>query len=152
MSATAIAAPSVIVQRRYDSPPPAVYAAWTRAEMIDGWFGPSDAVQESVKALMDVRTGGRFTISFTRGDGEEANVSGLYKEVVPNEKLVFGWAWSTGSRHESQVTITTKPEGRGTLLTLKHEQLLDAPMADAHRRGWNDSLDKPAALLARLTT
>jgi uncharacterized protein YndB with AHSA1/START domain len=152
MSATATAAPSVIVQRRYDSPPPAVYAAWTRADMIVGWFGPSDALQESVTAVMDVRTGGRFTISFTRGDGEEANVSGLYKEVVPNEKLVFGWAWATGSGHESQVTVTTRAEGRGTLLTLKHEQLFGAAAADAHRRGWNDSLDRLAALLARLAT
>jgi len=149
MSATATTAPAVIVQRRYDSPPPAVFAAWTRADMIVGWFGPSDAVRDSVKAVMDVRTGGRFAISFTRGDGEEANVSGLYKEVVPNEKLVFGWAWSIGSPHESQVTVTTKAEARGTLLTLKHERLLDATMADAHRRGWNDALDRLTALLAR---
>jgi uncharacterized protein YndB with AHSA1/START domain len=115
--------------------------------MIVGWFGPNDAVQESVKAAMDVRTGGRFTISFTRG-GEEISVSGLYKEVVPNEKLVFGWAWAAGSGHQSQVTVTTKPEGRGTLLTLKHEQLFDETAADAHRRGWNESLDKLAAHLA----
>ena len=120
--------------------------------MIVGWFGPSDALQESVKAVMDVRTGGRFAISFTRGDGEEANVSGLYKEVVPNEKLVFGWAWGTGSGHESQVTVTTKAEGRGTLLTLKHEQLLDEAAADLHRRGWNAALDKLTALLARQTS
>ena len=146
MSATATA-PSVVVQRRYDSPPPAVYAAWTRADMIIGWFGPNDAVQESVKAAMDVRTGGRFTISFTRG-GEEISVSGLYKEVVPNEKLVFGWAWAAGSGHQSQVTVTTRAEGRGTLLTLKHEQLFDETAADAHRRGWNESLDKLAAHLA----
>jgi uncharacterized protein YndB with AHSA1/START domain len=152
MSATATAAPSVIVQRHYDSPPPAVYAAWTRADMIVGWFGPSDAVPESVKAEMDVRTGGRFSISFTHGDGKEGRVSGLYKEVVPNEKLVFGWAWGTGSGHESQVTVTTKAEGRGTLLTLKHEQLFDQIAADEHRRGWNVALDKLAAVLARSTS
>jgi len=149
MSATTTTAPSVIVQRRYKSAPPAVFAAWTRADMIVGWFGPSDAVPESVKAIMDVRPGGRFVISFTRGDGEQANVSGLYKEVVPNEKLVFGWGWSFGSPHESQVTVTTKAEGGGTLLTLKHEQLFDEAAADIHRRGWNNALDKLSAVLAR---
>ena len=80
--------------------------------------------------------------------GEEISVSGLYKEVVPNEKLVFGWAWAAGSGHQSQVTVTTRAEGRGTLLTLKHEQLFDETAADAHRRGWNESLDKLAAHLA----
>ena len=57
-------------------------------------------------------------------DGEEHDVSGVYREVVANEKLVFTWAWksSAGRRDESLVTVLFKPDGDGTLLTLTHEQ------------------------------
>jgi uncharacterized protein YndB with AHSA1/START domain len=139
--------PSVTLQRRYNAPPERVYAAWTHAEMIVGWFGPSDADQGSVKAMMDVRTGGRFTISFTHSNGEYSEVSGTYKEVVPNARLVFSWAWHSTPEHESQVTILTQPAGKGTLLTLKHEQFFDQAAADGHKRGWTGTMEKLAAYL-----
>ena len=47
------------------------------------------------RAELDVRRGGRYTIVFRTEDGEEHHVSGVYREVVPNEKLVFTWAWRT---------------------------------------------------------
>jgi len=139
--------PSVTIQRRYDAPPEKVYAAWTHAEMIVGWFGPSDAEQGSVKAMMDVRTGGRFTISFTHSNGEYSEVSGAYKDVVPNEKLVFSWVWHSTPERESQVTVLTRAEGKGTLLTLKHEQFFDQAAADGHKRGWTGTMEKLAAWL-----
>ena len=149
MSATAAVAskPSVTLQRRINVPPAKVYAAWTRPEMIVQWFGPSDARQDSVKAEMDVRSGGRFTISFIHGNGELSKVSGVYKDVVPNEKLVFSWAWYTTAERVSQVTVTTKADGDGTLLTLKHEQLFDEKARDNHALGWSGTLEKLAAYL-----
>ena len=146
-AAATLTKPSVTLQRRYDAPPEKVYAAWTHAEMIVGWFGPSDAEQESVKAMMDVRTGGRFTICFTHANGEYSEVSGIYKEVVPNQKLVFSWAWHSTPERESQVTVITTPDGTGTLLTLKHEQLFDQAAAENHRRGWTGMLENIATWL-----
>lgn len=139
--------PSVTLQRRIRVAPAKVYAAWTRPEMIVQWFGPSDASQDSVKAEMDVRTGGQFTISFTHASGEHSRVSGTYKEVVPDEKLVFSWAWYTTPERISQVTVTTKAEGDGTLLTLKHEQFFDQAACDGHTRGWTATLEKLASYL-----
>lgn len=148
-SATVASKPSVTLQRRIKATPAKVYAAWTRPEMIVEWFGPSDAQQGSVKAEMDVRTGGRFTISFTHSDGELSEVSGTYKDVVPNERLVFSWAWYTTPDRVSQVTVTTKADGDGTLLTLLHEQFFDQAACDGHTRGWTSTLEKLAALLER---
>ena len=149
MSATTAVAsrPSVTLQRRYNAPPAKVYAAWTMPEMIVHWFGPSDAEQGSVKAEMDVRVGGRFTISFSHANGEYSRVSGLYKEVVPNQKLVFSWAWYTTPERVSQVTVITKAEGDGTLLTLEHTQFFDQAARDGHERGWSGTLEKLAAYL-----
>jgi uncharacterized protein YndB with AHSA1/START domain len=115
--------------------------------MIVHWFGPSDAQPDSVKAEMDVRTGGGFIISFVHASGELSKVSGTYKEVVPDEKLVFSWAWYSTPERVSQVTVTTRPDGEGTLLTLKHEQFFDQAACDAHTRGWTGTLDKLTAYL-----
>ena len=135
-AAATLTKPSVTIQRRYNAPPEKVYGAWTHAEMIVGWFGPSDAEQGSVKAMMDVRTGGRFTISFTHSNGEYSEVSGVYKEVVPNQKLVFSWAWHSTSERESLVTVSVKPDGAGTLMVFTHEQFFDEAARDNHERGW----------------
>ena len=71
----------------------------------------------------------------------------VYKEVVPNEKLVFSWAWYTTAERVSQVTVTTKADGEGTLLTLKHEQFFDQAACDGHTRGWTATMEKLAAYL-----
>jgi len=48
-----------------------------------------------------------------------------YREIVPNARLVFSWAWHTTPERESQVTVSLLSEGGGTLLTLHHEQFFD---------------------------
>jgi uncharacterized protein YndB with AHSA1/START domain len=98
-----------------------------------------------VIADMDVRVGGRFRASFTAG-GEYHEVGGVYREVVPDQKLVFTWAWHTTPERESLVSVTIKPDGGGSLLTLHHEQFFDQAARDGHERGWGGSLDKLEAL------
>ena len=85
--------------------------------------------------------GGRYRISFST-DREYYEVGGVYREVVPNERLVFSWAWHSTPERESQVTVSLKPDGDGTLLTLHHEQLFDQAARDAHEHGWIGTLDK----------
>ena len=141
--------PSLTLKRRLNAPPAKVYGAWTEPEKLAHWFGPSQTVPDSVHAEMDVRVGGRFRVSFKTEDGEHHEVGGVYREVVPNEKLVFSWAWHSTPERESQVTVLTKPDGTGTLLTLKHEQLFDQAAADNHKRGWTGMLENIATWLDR---
>ena len=46
------------------------------------------------------------------------------------------------------MTVSLKPDGDGTLLTLHHEQLFDQAARDGHERGWNGALDKLEKYLA----
>ena len=147
-AANADVKPSLTLQRRFNASPDRVYAAWTEADKIARWFGPAVVVQETVKASMDVRVGGRFQVGFNSDDGAYHQVGGVYREVVPDRKLVFSWAWYTTPERESLVTVTIQPEGSHTLLTLHHEQLFDETVKTGHTRGWTGSLDKLEALFA----
>ena len=75
-------------------------------------------------------------------DGEHHDVSGAYREFIPNEKLVFTWAWKTTPERESLVTLTFKPDGDGTLFTMLHEQFFDETARDSHNKGWTGAIDK----------
>jgi len=136
------ARPSLTLKRRLNAPPAKVWAAWTDPEKIARWFGPSETRDGSVRAELDVRVGGRFRASFNTADGEYHQVGGVYREVAPNERLVFSWAWHSTPEQEALVTVTLRPDGAGTLLTLHHEQFFDQSAADGHRNGWTGSLDK----------
>ena len=68
--------------------------------------------------------------------------------LVPNEKLVFTWAWRTMPERGSLVTILFAPDGNGTLMTLIHEQFFDEPARDRHREGWTGCFDKLERFLA----
>jgi uncharacterized protein YndB with AHSA1/START domain len=131
--------PSLTLKRRLNAPPAKVYAAWTEPAQIARWFGPQGA--EVLRAEADVRVGGRYRVIFRVPDGDEHDVSGVYREVVPNQKLVFTWAWISTPERESLVTVALKRDGDCTLLTLTHEQFFDEPARDRHRSGWSGALD-----------
>ena len=133
--------PSLTLSRTYPVAPEKVWRAWTDPEALKGWWGPGT---ESVSlAELDVRVGGRFRIVFGGPDGKAHECAGVYREVVPNRKLVFTWTWpnSTPDR-ESLVTITLRAAGKGTELVFLHEQFFDETVRDGHNRGWTGALDK----------
>jgi len=149
MAVQAAVKPSLTLKRRYPAAPAKVFAAWTDAEKMTRWMGPGEV--RSVRAESDPRVGGRYRVVMRSPNGDEYDVSGVYREVVANEKLVFTWAWKVvppDEPHESLVTVLFKPDGDGTLLTLTHENLFDEESRDGHRQGWQASLDNLDKLLA----
>jgi uncharacterized protein YndB with AHSA1/START domain len=146
LAANVLVEPSLTLKRRLKASPEAVYAAWTDPEKIVRWFGPDTGPVK--QAETDLRVGGRYFVIFNTEDGEQHHVSGVYREVVPNEKLVFTWTWRTLPERESVVTILIKPDGSGSLLTLMHEKFFDEPARDRHREGWTGCLDKLERFLA----
>jgi uncharacterized protein YndB with AHSA1/START domain len=141
-SATTATKPALTLQRRLNASPAKVYQAWTDPKKITQWFGPGSTIVGSVRSETDVRVGGRFHMSFETDDGEQHDVSGVYRDIIANEKLTFSWAWRSTPERESLVTVTLKPDGDGTLLTLHHEQFFDETARDNHRQGWMGTLDR----------
>jgi len=137
--------PSLVLKRRLKAAPEKVYEAWTKPEQMTHWWGAGDTTKAPI-AETDLRVGGRFRVQFWAKD-EQHSVSGIYREVVPNRKLSFSWAWQSTPERESLVTIELNPVTEGTMLTLTHEQFYDEKARDDHGRGWNMSLDRLEAFL-----
>jgi uncharacterized protein YndB with AHSA1/START domain len=134
--------PFLALDRTYPVAPEKVWRAWTDPEAVKRWWGPGPGEPVSL-AELDVRVGGRFRIVFGGADGKAHECGGVYREVVPNRKLVFTWTWPNSTpERESLVTITFRAAGKGTELAFRHEQLFDEKVRDDHRRGWNGTLDK----------
>lgn len=139
------AKPRVTLVRRLRAAPAKVYAALTEPEALMRWWRPDAGPVLSAEA--DVRPGGRFRIVFRTLDGEEHCGRGEYREVVPNQRLVFTWGWESVPERESMVSMVLRPIAKGTELTLTHTQFLDEAERDRHRDGWNGAFDHLEAFL-----
>jgi uncharacterized protein YndB with AHSA1/START domain len=138
--------PSLTLKRRFKAPPAKVFAAWTDPEKVKHWMGPGQVQVEYAEC--DSRVGGRYRWLMKSPEGNEFDVSGIFREIVANQKLVFTWAWKTAPERESLVTVLFQPDGDGTLLTLTHEQFADEESRDGHKDGWTAALDKLEKLFA----
>jgi uncharacterized protein YndB with AHSA1/START domain len=134
--------PSLTLKRRLKASPARVFAAWTDPQKIVRWFGPAETTDGSIEAEMDVRVGGRYRIRFKTEDGERHEVGGVYREVVPDSRLQFSWAWHSTPERQSLVTVTVARDGDGAILTLHHEQFFDEKARDGHERGWTGTMER----------
>jgi uncharacterized protein YndB with AHSA1/START domain len=137
--------PSLTIVRRIKATPAKVWAAITQPDLMMQWWGPDAGPTLSVVA--DVRPGGRFCVVFRLMNGDEHNPTGIYKEVVPEKKLVFTWDLPGAPEPESLVTFRLEPFAGGTVLTLTHERLPDEKSRESHAQGWAGLLDKLPAFL-----
>ena len=146
--ATTLQRPSLSIKRHYAAPVEKVFRAWTDPQALKQWFGPSDE-GEILVSETDLKVGGRYRIVMRMPSGEQHRVGGVYREIVPNEKLVFTWAWESTPERESVVTVRMKRAGDGTDMTLIHEQFFDEPARDRHQKGWDATCERLGRYLSR---
>ncbi|HUP96153.1 MAG TPA: SRPBCC domain-containing protein [Burkholderiales bacterium] len=138
---------SLALVRKFKASPQAVWRALTQPDALKQWMAPS-ADFEILVAETDVRVGGRYHIVMKSPDGEEHDVSGVYREVTVNTKLVYTWAWKSTPERESLVTIELSPAGDGTEFLLKHERFADEEARERHEQGWTGCIRRLARLFA----
>jgi uncharacterized protein YndB with AHSA1/START domain len=132
----------LVVKRNFKAPIEQVYAAWTDAEQIKRWLAPGQMSVPAAEA--DVRVGGRYRVQMAddkgEGDCEFHTTGGVYREVIPNERLVFTWQWE-GSDLETVVTLEFRcVSARETELTLIHEGFDSEETRNKHGQGWEGCL------------
>ena len=139
---------SLKLTRLIGAPAERVFNAWLDPALMAKWMGPRDRVKDCKVLMIEPRVGGRYQIqmigpSCTDSSRGDMIVGGEYREIVPHSRLVFTWTWE----HEGQdtlVSLTFKPVGNQTELTLLHENFARAESRDSHRHGWDACLDQLA--------
>jgi uncharacterized protein YndB with AHSA1/START domain len=106
----------IVVTRVFDAPRALVFEAWTRAEHVAHWWDPS-GVPLAVCEI-DLRPNGAFRWVNRSPDGGEGHTfAGIYREIVPPEKLTF----SSPSSLEQVSTLVFTEDGKKTKLTITME-------------------------------
>lgn len=146
----------LLITRVIDAPREKVFRAWTESDLIKQWFAPLPWTTPS--ATLDVRPGGACTIVMRGPDGTDLPNSGVYLEVVKNERLVFTdaytRAWEPSQKPFMTVIVTFEDAGGKTKYTarVRHWSVADREEHEkmGFHQGWGQCTDQLAALAAKL--
>lgn len=142
---------SLVLTRLFDAPRRLVFEAWTKKEHLDQWCAPRGFTIPSSEG--DVRPGGAWRCVMIAPHGEKYPVGGVYREIIPNELLVFTHTWEEDDgtpEHETVVTVRFADEGGKTRVTLEQSVFKSVESRDGHQDGWTQCLDKLGEHLATL--
>ena len=143
----------LLITRRFDAPAARVFALWTDPRHFRNWMGPETYACEAVE--MDVRVGGAYRAMIRSPENGENWFGGVYREIVPNRKLVFTFAWDDdgpAAGVETLVTILFHEEGGRTVQTFHQTPFLSVESRDSHVGGWSSAFDKQQAYAETLAT
>ena len=143
----------LILTRLIDAPREKLFRAWTDPVLMTKWFAP--APWTTPRAETDLRVGGSSTIVMAGPDGQEFPNTGVYLEIVPNEKLVFTdayvKAWEPSAKPFMTVTLTFEEEAGQTRYTarVRHWTVEDREAHEAmgFHTGWGQCADQLEALV-----
>lgn len=118
----------LVVTRIFDAPARLVFEAWSNPELFMKWWLPRSMGMTLKACEMDVRTGGRYRLSF----GEGMDFFGTYLEVAPPSRIV--WTNEEGG-DAGPVTTVTFQEKAGKTLLVFHELYPSKEALDAAGTG-----------------
>ena len=133
--------PVLRITRTFNAPLERVYQAFIEPGDLEKWFGPEGV--NCVVHEIDPRPSGKYSFTMRNENGEEHPLSGVFQEVIANEKLVYTWTWASGALEgvETRVTLDFADKDGGTELTLTHELLPTETAVEMHNVGWSGSFN-----------
>ena len=104
------------VTRTVAAPRELVWRAWTEAERISGWWGPTGF--STTTHEMDLRPGGRWRYTMHGPDGVDYPNLVEYEEVVAPERLVYSHG-SDEDPKQFRTTVTFNETTYETTITMR---------------------------------
>jgi len=141
----------IVMTRVFDAPRELVFEAWTRPDLLKRWlYGPEE--WPLVVCEIDLRVGGALRFVWRHCDGSDMEMSGVYREIAPCERLVFTELWDedwTGG--EALVTMVFAEHAGKTTLTqtvlYSSRAARDAVLSTPMEQGAEQSYGRLAELL-----
>ena len=144
----------IAMTRAFDAPRRLVFEAMTKPEHVSRWWGPHGT--SIVSCEMDLRPGGSWRFVLRGPDGQDHPFKGVYREVVPPERVVSTFVYDVeGIRdHEAVETMTLDERDGKTLfqVTIRHKtkEARDGQLHSGMEGGAAQSYDRLAELLKTL--
>ena len=139
----------VIVTRRFSAPPELVYRAHTQPELISKWMLGPDGWTMPV-CICEARPGGKIRYEWKNGDGQGFYLTGEFVELVPYSKLVhIERMHLPDPTPDNRVETTFKPDGKGTLMTMRMTLPDEATRAAMLASGMEDGMEAGYVRLER---
>ena len=113
---------SFSIERNFAAPPTLVFKAWADPAMKANWFvGPPG--WEAGERRLDFRIGGREHLSGGPKGGNPHVFDALYFDIVPNERIVYGYDMHVGETRisVSLATVEFAPAGQGTRMVFTEQ-------------------------------
>ncbi len=142
----------VVITRVFDAPRDRVFRAYTDPKAIPEWWGPKGYT--TVVETMEVRPGGAWRYLQRDTEGKEHAFHGVYRDVVPPERISqsFEYEGTPGHVVEETVTFEERPGGK-TLLTVRaryaNKEDRDGMLSAGMEWGLRESYERLDAFLGR---
>ncbi|MGQ0538392.1 MAG: SRPBCC family protein [Gemmatimonadaceae bacterium] len=103
----------VVITRVFDAPRKLVWAAWTSCEHVPHWMlGPQGWTMPICQ--INLRPGGTNRFVWRKPNESELEIRGIYKEVVPPERLVFTESWGGDWPETLDTLVLAERDGKTT--------------------------------------
>jgi len=151
----------LVLTRVFDAPREMVFRAWTDPEQMKQWWGPNGFTLPYCK--IDLRPGGKIHFCMRSAEGFEIWCGGVYREVVPPERIVSSDYFSNQQGdvvppsqygmpdwpEEMTMTVTFTEKDGKTTMTVRQAASTPLPKAgrEGAQQGWGESFDRLAAYL-----
>ena len=139
------------LERTYEAPVERVWRAFTQVEAKQAWFSGPPGKWELLERHMDVREGGTERLKGRWEGGMVSSFDAMYRDVVPQERLVYSYTMHLNERKisVSLATIELQAEpGRTTVRVAEQGAFLDGyDDAGAREHGTGLLLDALGASL-----
>src|SRR5688572_986132 len=95
---------NIEVKKVFTVPVERLYQVWTSEQDLGQWWHP---MHNQLKHMQnDLTPGGQVIYTFENQEGkEEFTISGTYKEVEQDSKLVYTWNWHLPTVHDSNFLL-----------------------------------------------
>lgn len=143
----------ILMTRAFDAPRNLVWEAWTNPAHVPRWMLGPDGWSMPVCEI-DLRPGGEWRFVWRRSDGTEMEMRGVYREVVPPERLVHTESWGGDWPETLNTLVLLEKDGRTRMectILYPSEEARDAALRTGMKDGVEISFDRLAAYLRDLS-
>ena len=139
----------LVITRTFDAPRRLVFEAWTAPEHLERWQGAPEGFTVTAHEV-DFRPGGTYRLCMRSAEGVDHWLTGVYREIIEPERLVFTHAWLDGAGKrgvETLVTIVFAERHGKTTITLRQTGFTSVESHNGHNVGWTSTFDRLAQYL-----